>query len=102
MAPVPCYTVFCMSDDDDAIWMLRQLEQLAAGLGIEVRYESLTSHDEELSLNSGYCRLKGRQLIIVETTLTPQKRCHVLANELRRFDLSTVFVTPAVRALLAK
>ena len=52
-----------MVRDDDAIWMLRQLEQLARKLGVEVRYEPLTEKDELLSPRSGYCKLHGRQLI---------------------------------------
>ena len=88
--------------DDDAIWMLRQLEQLARKLGVEVRYEPLTEKDELLSPRSGYCRLHGHQLIILDSSLAPVQQCRVLATELRRFDLSSIFVVPAVRRLLAK
>ena len=90
-----------MVSDHNAVWMLRQLEQLAEKLGVEVRYERLGGEEEELSLKSGSCRLKGRELIIVDRTLGPEGRCRVLAEELRRFDLSKVFVTPAVRVLIA-
>ena len=91
-----------MIQDGDAIWMLRQLEQLAERLGIEVRYERLGGNDDELVLTSGACRLKGRDLIIIDDTLNTEGRCQVLAGELRRFDLSKVFVTPAIRALITE
>ncbi len=89
-----------MSRDDDAIWMLRQLEQLAQRLDVEIRYESLDAADEKTSAKSGFCRLQDRQLIIVESALPLREKCRILATELRRFDLSTTFVIPAIRALL--
>jgi hypothetical protein len=91
-----------MVSKDDAIWLLRELERLAGKLGVEVRYERLGGSDDDLSPKSGSCRLKGQAIIIVDAQLGYEGRCRVLVEELGRFDLSRVFVTPRVRALMAK
>jgi hypothetical protein len=85
---------------DDATWILEQLEQLASKLGIAVRYEFLGGPDSELHLRSGTCRLRGRQLIIIDRHQPREEQCRALAAELKHFDLSKVFITPAIRGLL--
>ncbi len=78
--------------------ILRQLEELAERLGVQVLYENLTS--EELVVKSGTCTLRGQLLVIIDRQLPPGGRIQVLADCLARFDLSTIYVVPAIRELI--
>jgi hypothetical protein len=78
--------------------ILRQLEELAERLGVQVLYEKLTS--EELVVKSGTCTLRGQLLVIIDHHLPPSGRIQVLADCLARFDLSTIYVVPAIRELI--
>jgi hypothetical protein len=78
--------------------ILRQLEELAERLGVQVLYEHLTS--EELVVKSGTCTLRGQLLVIIDQQLPPSGRIQVLVDCLARFDLSTIYVVPAIRELI--
>jgi len=86
--------------EDNTTWMLEQLELLCLKLGVKVRFEKLGSKDDELPLKSGMCKFHGQKLIIVDTHLSSKEQCNVLVSALKSFDLSTVFVTPAVRQVV--
>ena len=89
-----------MVRDDIAVWMLGLLEAAADQLGIQVRYESLDDGSGEMRLRSGACRIRGRDVIIVEKDLSPIQKGDVLVAALKRFDFSGVYLPPAVRARL--
>ena len=75
-----------------------QLEALAHKLGVQVRYERLDS--EEAFTSGGLFKLRGRHFIIVNSRATRQEKIKTLAGALRRFDLSGVYIRPAIRQLL--
>ena len=75
--------------------LLQHLEDLAAQLGIEVRYEDLA--DEELSIQSGGCKALGRNLILIERLRPPRERAQILARELSHLDLEELYILPRVR-----
>ena len=89
-----------MIDPEDAPFLLAKLEQLCQSLGVCVRYERLGDDEELPSAQSGLCRLRQDQLLLVDVRFSPADRCRVLAGELRRFDLGAVFLHPAVRRIL--
>lgn len=76
-------------------YILQSLEGLAAQLEIEVRYEALA--DEEISVQSGGCRVLGRNLIILDDRLALEQQARILARELSRYDLENLYVLPRVR-----
>lgn len=78
--------------------ILQQLEDLAERLGVKVLYEDLDR--EELVVKSGSCVLRGQLLVVIDHQLAPSGRIRVLADCLARFDLSTVYLVPAVRELI--
>lgn len=78
--------------------LLQQLEELAERLGVKVLYESLDQ--QEFVVKSGTCTLRGQLVAIIDRHLTPGDRIRVLADCLSRFDLSTVYLVPAVRELI--
>ena len=89
-----------MIDPEEAPFLLSKLEQLCGSLGVCVRYEGLGDGEGLPAAESGLCRLRQDRILFVDARLSPAHRCRVLAGELRRFDLSAVFLHPALRRLL--
>ena len=82
---------------DDHI-ALDQLEALAYGLGIEVRYEKIPQDD--VTIAGGRYRLKGKNVIVIDSRATTRERIRILVQALKPFDLSNVYVRPALREIL--
>ena len=85
------------SDLSDTV-LLQHLENLAAQLGIEVRYENLA--DDELSIQSGGCKVLGKNLILIERLRSPRERAQILARELSQCDLEDLYLLPRVREFI--
>jgi hypothetical protein len=84
---------------DDHI-ALDQLEALAYGLGVEVRYEKIPQDD--VTITGGLYRLKGKNVIVIDSRTQARDRIRVLVQALKPFDLTDVYVRPALRELLEK
>jgi hypothetical protein len=84
---------------DDHI-ALDQLEAIAYGLGVEVRYERIPQDD--VTISGGLYRLKGKNVIVIDSRATTRDRIRVLVQALRQFDLTDVYIRPALRELLEK
>lgn len=78
--------------------ILQQLEEMAERLGVKVVYESLSQ--EEFVIRSGTCILRGQLLALIDQMLPAADRIRVLADCLARFDLSTIYLVPAVREVI--
>ena len=87
-----------MDDNFSETSLLQHLETLALQLEIEVRYENLT--DEEIPIHSGGCKLSGRNLIMIDLHLPFIERAHILARELSRYDLESLYILPRVREFI--
>lgn len=85
---------------ENAERVLSQLEAIGHELGVKVRYENLEQEGEHPRIHSGYCRLRGSHLLLIDRRLSPLARCHTLARELRRFDLDGIFIPPLLRLLI--
>jgi hypothetical protein len=77
---------------------LNQLEELAVRLGMTIRYEPLKI--EGSLYIGGFCRVKGQDFVIVNKKATTTERIHVLANALKRCELSKIYILPSLRKLL--
>jgi len=84
--------------DDTALLPL--LLDLAGRLGFEIRTAPLTPKDQELSVRSGACVLRGHRLILLDRTAPAAEKCTALLAALRAEDLGSIFVPPAVRRRL--
>jgi hypothetical protein len=80
--------------------LLGLLEQTAARLGIKIRYEVLAQAALHGS-GGGLCRLKGQHVILIDERLGNEDRIAIIARALSSFDLETLYLTPAVRDLIA-
>ena len=77
----------------DDVLALAELERLARTAGIEVRREALP-------VAGGLCRLRGKWTLLLDSTLSVGDQMELLVEALRQFDLTGVYVRPAVRQLL--
>lgn len=78
--------------------LLNQLEELAQRLTIEVRY--VTVRQEDFLATGGLCRIKNKYIIVVNKKSTIQDKIQTLARAIKRFDLSKVYLRPALREFL--
>ena len=83
--------------NDDSI--LNQLEELAASLQVEVRYEKLKK--ESSFYPGGLCRIKGENVLIINSLSSPEDRIQTFMKAVKSFDLSRVFIRPALRELIS-
>jgi hypothetical protein len=79
---------------------LSQLEGLAYQLGIPIRYEKIA--EEELKSTGGLCRVKGETVIIINSKASTKDKIQALVKALKNFDLSNVYIRPALRELLER
>ena len=78
--------------------MTEALEQAAAQLGVQVRYETMTG---DASGGGGLCKLKGTWCVIMDRKTPPAERAAMLIDALAAFDTDEIFLPPKVREALA-
>lgn len=74
------------------------LEQAAAQLGVEVRYETMTG---EASGSGGLCKVRGQWRVIMDRKTAPADRAALLIEALATFDTDAVYLPPKLREALA-
>ena len=73
--------------------ILRELEDVARRLGVDVRVE-------RGGFRGGLCQIDDEQVIVLNKRQPPETRIAVLADSLRSLPVDTVFMRPAVRQIL--
>lgn len=74
------------------------LEQAAAQLGVEVRYETMTG---DASGGGGLCKVRGQWRVIMDRKTAPADRAATLIDALAGFDTDAIFLPPKLRDALA-
>ncbi len=80
--------------------ILGLLEELCQNLGIQVRYEHIQK--EGSFYPGGLCRIKGETVMIINSKAADDDKIQVLARAVTSFDLSQVYLRPALREFLFK
>ncbi|HUN56397.1 MAG TPA: hypothetical protein VMU29_14685 [Smithella sp.] len=80
--------------------ILSQLEELAQRLEISVRDENINI--EESSSSGGLCLVEGKYILILNSRVSIKEKIQVMTKALQQFDLSEIYVKPAIRELLEK
>jgi hypothetical protein len=80
--------------------VIEQLEELARGFGIEVRYEPISFKEEMINTAGGLCILRGENLLVINSKATVRDKIKVFVQALSHFDLDHIYIKPAVRELL--
>jgi len=70
--------------------LIAELEEIAAQLGLKVRYE-------KGNFEGGFCILKEERLLVINKKLPDPKRASTLAQALNEYGIENVFIKPAVR-----
>jgi hypothetical protein len=78
--------------------MTETLEQAAAQLGIQVRYDTMTG---DAAGGGGLCKVKGQWCVIMDRKTPPADRAATLIQALAGFDTDAVFLPPQVRDAIA-
>ena len=80
--------------------LYQDLKELAEKLGIIVSEQNLRTAG--ISVNSGYCKIKGRSYFIMDKHAHLHKKIDLLADCLSKLPIDDLYVLPAVRTLLEK
>ena len=78
--------------------LYNHLKDLSEKLGIPIQEQSFKQVN--LPVKSGYCRVKGEDMFIMDKNLHIRKKNSILANFLSTLPHENVFVPPAVREVL--
>jgi hypothetical protein len=79
--------------------MVEELTRVARELGFDVREEELL-RDVGYRPRSGRCRVRERDVILLDRKLSDPERMEVLCAALADRDLERVFLSPALRAMV--
>ena len=71
------------------------LKQAAEKLSI--RIETANLNDQEFAIQSGFCKLHGENLIILDKNLSDEEHLIVILSALKNFDLDNIFVADWIR-----
>jgi len=80
--------------------LLSQLEELTESLGVKIRYEKIVKEGSYFS--GGLCKIKGEDIVIINSKAAIDDKIEILSDALRSFDLSQVFIKPAIREFLGQ
>ena len=86
----------------DESTIIRQLEALAVTFGLQIRYEPIRIDDDLPNVPGGVCRLKGDNVLIINSTATVRDKINTLAEAVKNFDLDRIYILPVIRELLEK
>jgi hypothetical protein len=78
--------------------MTETLEQAAAQLGVQVRYDTMTG---DAAGGGGLCKVKGTWWVIIDRKTPPAERAAMLIEALVGFDTDSVFLPPQLREAIA-
>ena len=74
---------------------IQDLKEAAGKLSIKIEVANL--NDQEFAIQSGYCKLNGEDLIILDKNLPDEEHLLVILNTLKNFNLETIYVANWIR-----
>ena len=82
----------------DSISKLEDLKEIASELSIDIITSNL--FDPEIIVKSGHCKVKGKNIIIIDSMLSSQEQSEVIIRALRKFDMESIYLPPWIRERL--
>jgi hypothetical protein len=79
--------------------LVDELAEAAVRVGLEVRRERLL-REIGYRARGGACRLREKDLLIIDSGQPPSEQLDILVEALRTRDLESIFLSPAARRLL--
>ncbi len=80
--------------------LYENLKQLAERLDITVSEENLKHSG--IKVKSGFCKIRGNKLFIIDKRLKTHKKVDILAEFLSSMPHEEIYIVPAVRDLLGR
>jgi hypothetical protein len=74
---------------------LGALEEVAERISVRIHYEEMK--EDGFLVQDGYCRVKGESHIYIDRNRSIKEKIHVLANELKSFNLDDIYLPPFLR-----
>ena len=74
---------------------IQDLKEAAGKLSIKIEVANL--NDQEFAIQSGYCKLNGEDLIILDKNLPDEEHVLVILNTLKKFNLDDIYVAEWIR-----
>ncbi len=78
----------------------QELKDIAEKLGITVSEQNLRKTG--ISVKSGICKVKGKQIFIMDKHKSIQKKNVILTSFLKEMPHEDIYIVPAVRELISK
>ena len=82
----------------DSISKIEDLKEIASQLSIDIITSNL--FDPEIIVKSGHCKVKGKNIIIIDSMLSSQEQSEVIIRALRKFDMESIYLPPWIRERL--
>ena len=82
----------------DSISKIEDLKEIASKLSIDIITSNL--FDPEIIVKSGHCKVKGKNIIIIDSMLSSQEQSEVIIRALRKFDMESIYLPPWIRERL--
>ena len=78
--------------------ILQDLKSVAEKLAIEIEIVNL--NNQEFQMQSGYCKMNGKDLILLDKNISLQEQSEILLQTLKNFDLGDIYVASWIRELI--
>jgi len=77
---------------------IEDLKDVAEKLAIEIEIANL--NDQEFQIQSGYCKMNGKDLILLDKNISLQEQSEVILQALKNFDLDNIYVASWIREII--
>ena len=77
---------------------LEDLKSVAEKLAIEIKIVNL--NNQEFQMQSGYCKMNGKDLILLDKNISLQEQSEILLQTLKNFDLGDIYVASWIREFI--
>ena len=77
---------------------LEDLKSVAEKLAIEIEIVNL--NNQEFQIRSGYCKMNGKDLILLDKNISLQEQSEILLQTLKNFDLENIYVASWIREFI--
>ena len=74
---------------------LEDLRKVAENLSIDIEYSDLS--DNDVAIQSGYCKVNGQEMIILDKNLPAEMQVVILLKILRDFNLDNAYIAAWIR-----
>ena len=79
----------------DPLSRFEDLKKVAGKLSINIVIDNL--FDPEIMIQSGYCKVQGEKMIILDKLLSIEEQSEVILQTLKKFNLESIYVPSWIR-----